>query len=64
MDAATADLNKRLETVSWAFLIMIGGFLVVPDGRLPEGSWLVGVGVILLVFGNRCRAISVLGSAL
>jgi hypothetical protein len=30
------------------FLIMIGGFLLVPSGQLPEGSWLIGIGVILL----------------
>ncbi len=48
-DPAKAALNDRLQTISWAlFLIMVGGFLLVPSGQLPEGSWLIGVGVILL----------------
>ncbi len=42
-------LNKRLETVSWGlFIIMLGGFALVPSDRLPEGSWLIGIGIILL----------------
>lgn len=47
--AAREALNKRLETVSWGlFIIMLGGFALVPSDRLPEGSWLVGIGIILL----------------
>ena len=42
-------LNKRLETVGWAFfLIMIGGLALIPDSTLPEGIWLIGVGLIML----------------
>jgi hypothetical protein len=52
VDPATAArdaLNKRLETVSWGlFIIMIGGFALVPADRLPQGSWLIGIGIILL----------------
>jgi hypothetical protein len=41
--------NKRLETIGWAlFLIMIGGLALVPDNLVPEGSWLIGVGLIML----------------
>jgi len=43
------QLNKRLETIGWAlFLIMVGGIALVPDERVPEGLWSIGVGLILL----------------
>jgi hypothetical protein len=46
-DARKQVLNKQLETVSWGlFLIMIGGFALVKG--VPEGTWLIGVGVIML----------------
>lgn len=42
-------LNQRLEAISWAlFLIMLGGIGLVPDALVPEGTWLVGVGLIML----------------
>lgn len=41
------DLNKRLETVGWGlFLIMLGGFALVKG--VPEGTWLIGAGLIML----------------
>jgi hypothetical protein len=41
-------LNRRFERTSWALLlIMIGGFLIAGDA-VPGGSWLLGVGVILI----------------
>jgi hypothetical protein len=41
------DLNKRLETVGWGlFLIMIGGFALLKE--VPEGTWLIGAGLIML----------------
>ena len=42
-------LNKRLERISWAlFLIMIAGIALVPDERIPKGTWSIGVGLIML----------------
>lgn len=42
-------LNKRLENISWGlFLIMIGGIALVPDSLVPEGTWLLGAGLIML----------------
>lgn len=42
-------LNQRLEAISWAlFLIMLGGIGLIPDVLVPEGAWLVGVGLIML----------------
>ncbi len=45
--ARKQDLNKRLETVGWGlFLIMLGGFALVRT--VPEGTWLIGAGLIML----------------
>lgn len=42
-------LNKRLERIGWAlFLIMIAGSALVPDERIPKGTWPIGVGLIML----------------
>lgn len=47
--APKGELNKRLESISWGlFLIMIGGIWLVPDAWVPDGTWLVGVGLIML----------------
>lgn len=46
-DDRKRKLNKRLETVSWGlFLIMLGGFAMLRG--VPEGTWLVGAGTIML----------------
>ena len=45
----TAALNSRLEGIAWGlFLVMAGGFLLVPKSQLPEGIWPIGIGVIML----------------
>lgn len=42
-------LNKRIENISWGlFLVMLGGLWLVPDRLIPEGSWLIGAGLIML----------------
>ncbi len=42
-------LDRLLERIGWGlFLILIGGLLLVPQGQVPEGSWLLGAGAILL----------------
>jgi len=52
--AVTADpekvaLNKRLEAIGWGlFLIMLGGFSLVPHEQIPKGYWSVGLGIIML----------------
>lgn len=49
LDKNKATLNKRLEMVGWGFfLIMLGGFSLVPDETIPKGTWSIGVGVIML----------------
>ena len=49
LDPERAALNKRLETVAWgAFLILLGGFMFVPDEIISGGWWPIGVGLIML----------------
>jgi len=47
MTPAKHELNRRMESISWGlFLIMLGGFALLKS--VPEGTWLVGAGVIML----------------
>ena len=49
VDIEKAALNKRLETVFWGlFLIMLGGWALIPDETIPKGVWSIGVGLLLL----------------
>jgi len=42
-------LNRKLDSLGWGlFLIKIGGLWLAPDGSLPESTWLVGTGIIIL----------------
>ncbi len=48
-NAERPALDQLLERIGWGlFLILIGGLLLVPQGQVPEGTWLLGAGVILL----------------
>ena len=49
MNLEKAVLNKRLEAAAWGlFLIMVGGFMFVPQNQIPQGLWSIGIGVIML----------------
>lgn len=49
VDPQKATLNKRLETIAWGcFLILLGGFMFVPNEIIRGGWWSIGVGVIML----------------
>ena len=49
VDPEKVALNKRLETVFWGlFLIMLGGWGLIPDATIPKGAWSIGVGFLLL----------------
>lgn len=49
IDPEKAALNKRLETVFWGlFLIMLGGWALVPSETIPKGAWSIGVGLLML----------------
>jgi hypothetical protein len=46
---AQGAVRRRLDDVAWAlFLILIGAIWLLPAGTVPEGTWLVGAGLILL----------------
>jgi hypothetical protein len=48
-DPQKIALNKRLESIAWGlFLIMLGGFALVPNSLIPRGVWSIGVGLIML----------------
>jgi hypothetical protein len=48
-EAQTGTLSQRLERIGWAlFLIMIAGLALLPDGWVPEGTWLIGTGLIMI----------------
>jgi hypothetical protein len=49
VDPEKVVLNKRLESVFWGlFLIMLGGWALIPDETIPKGAWSIGVGLLLL----------------
>ena len=48
-DPGKAALNKRLEAIGWGlFLVMLGGFILIPGDQFPKGWWSIGIGVIML----------------
>lgn len=48
-DPEKATLNRRLERIGWGFfLVMLGGFILVPGDQVNKGLWSIGVGVIML----------------
>lgn len=41
------DVERRLDSIGWGlFFLMSGAMLLVPG--LPDGSWLAGVGLLLI----------------
>lgn len=49
VDPGKVALNKRLETTFWGlFLIMLGGWALIPAETIPKGAWSIGVGLLLL----------------
>lgn len=43
------SLSRRLEAIGWGlFLITIGMLWLAPAGIVPEGTWLIAAGVIML----------------
>ena len=49
VDPQKAALNKRLESIAWGcFLILLGGFIFIPDDINTKGWWSIGVGLIFL----------------
>jgi hypothetical protein len=43
------ELGERIKKAGWAlFLIMIGVLWILPESSFPDGSWLVGSGILIL----------------
>ena len=64
-------LDRRLDEIGWGLLfILTGGLWLLPEEQVPHGTWLVGIGVVLLALnvvrylnGIRVRLVtSVLGA--
>ena len=49
-NARKEESGQRLDALGWGlFLIMLGGLWLVPeDWGVPDGTWLIGTGVIIL----------------
>lgn len=48
-DEQKRALNGRLEAMGWGlFLVMLGGFALIPGDQIPRGVWSIGVGLIML----------------
>jgi len=49
VDPEKAEMNKNFERIAWGcFLIMLGGFMFVPEEIVKGGWWSIGVGLIFL----------------
>lgn len=49
VDPEKAALNKRLETAGWGlFLILLGGFMFIPETTISKGFWSIAIGLIFL----------------
>jgi len=47
--AKKRKMDRQIESIGWAlFLIWSGALLIAPDGLVPEGSWLIGTGLIII----------------
>lgn len=52
-DKQKAALDRRLEAIAWGlFLIMTGAIWLVPEQQIPQGTWLIGTGVLLLALNG------------
>jgi hypothetical protein len=49
VDPEKEAMNKNFERIAWgAFLVMLGGFMFVPNEIVKGGWWSIGVGLIFL----------------
>ncbi len=49
IDPQKEALNKRFETIGWGlFLLMLGGFILIPGNVINKALWSIGVGLIML----------------
>ncbi len=45
--AETTNLTRRLDVLGWGLFFLMTGLLLLIPG-LPEGTWLVGLGILIL----------------
>lgn len=49
VEIGRSDLGKRLDEIGWAlFLVMMGALWLIPSESLPEQTWIIGAGAIIL----------------
>lgn len=47
--AKKRKMDRQIESIGWAlFFIWSGVLLIAPHGYIPEGSWLIGTGLIIV----------------
>ena len=52
-DERKANLDRRLGVLFWALLfVLVGTIWLFPEQQVPRGTWLGGVGVILLLLNG------------
>lgn len=48
---ASARMGRLLDDLGWAALLIVTGvFWMIPEGKIPSGSWLMAVGSVILLF--------------
>ncbi len=47
MNAAGRDIAKRIDAIGWGLVFLMTGVLALIPG-LPDGTWLVGLGLLIL----------------
>ena len=48
-DAAHRDIDRTLDSIGWGlFFILLGSIWLVPESMVPEGLFLIGLGVIFV----------------
>jgi hypothetical protein len=48
-DSRKVLLDKRIAALFWALMFILAGAIwLFPDARIPNGTWLIGIGAILL----------------
>ncbi|MBN1265625.1 MAG: hypothetical protein JXA25_09040 [Anaerolineales bacterium] len=53
VDDEKAARNKQLETIAWGgFLVLLGGFMFVPEEIIRGGWWSISVGLIFLALNG------------
>jgi hypothetical protein len=57
-DARRASLDRRLAILFWGLLFVVAGAIwLFPAERVPDGTWLIAIGLILL-FLNGVRRLN------